>query len=284
MSKPTREQAEQAVKTLIEWAGDNPDREGLVETPKRVVKAYEQFFEGYDLDPEEILTKTFEEVEGYDEMVIVKDIRLESHCEHHIVPILGKAHIGYIPNNRVVGISKLARIVDVFGKRLQTQETMTSQIANVIQKVLDPKGVAVVIDASHQCLTTRGVDKAESSTVTSVAPTFIAVAKIISFRSFSEIGPELKELMKIAPSAGSSTIPAPSISNRHCFRSPAYLIRSSFSHKLTWRKLAAETLSSSRWYAFFISCLAFKPSNFDPESSRSKLIVSSTTITMPISL
>ena len=167
MSKPTREQAEQAVKTLIEWAGDNPNREGLVETPKRVVKAYEQFFEGYDRDPEEILTKTFEEVEGYDEMVIVKDIRLESHCEHHIVPILGKAHIGYIPNNRVVGISKLARIVDVFGKRLQTQETMTSQIANVIQKVLDPKGVAVVIDASHQCMTTRGVHKPESSTVTS---------------------------------------------------------------------------------------------------------------------
>ena len=136
MSKPTREQAEKAVKTLIEWAGDDPTREGLIETPKRVVKAYEQFFEGYDLDPEEILRKTFEEVEGYDEMVIVKDIRLESHCEHHIVPILGKAHIGYIPNNRVVGISKLARIVDVFGKRLQTQETMTSQIANVIQKVL----------------------------------------------------------------------------------------------------------------------------------------------------
>ena len=167
MSKPTREQAEKAVRTLIEWAGDNPDREGLVETPKRVAKAYEQFFEGYNLDPEEILTKTFEEVEGYNEMVIVKDIRLESHCEHHIVPILGKAHIGYIPNNRVVGISKLARIVDVFGKRLQTQETMTSQIANVIQKVLDPKGVAVVIDASHQCMTTRGVHKPESSTVTS---------------------------------------------------------------------------------------------------------------------
>ena len=167
MSKPTREQAEKAVKTLIEWAGDDPTREGLVETPKRVAKAYEQFFEGYDLDPEEILRKTFEEVEGYDEMVIVKDIRVESHCEHHIVPILGKAHIGYIPNNRVVGISKLARIVDVFGKRLQTQETMTSQIANVIQKVLDPKGVAVVIDASHQCMTTRGVHKPESSTVTS---------------------------------------------------------------------------------------------------------------------
>ena len=167
MSKPTREQAEKAVQTLIEWAGDDPTREGLVETPKRVAKAYEQFFEGYDLDPEEILRKTFEEVEGYDEMVIVKDIRLESHCEHHIVPILGKAHIGYIPNNRVVGISKLARIVDVFGKRLQTQETMTSQIANVIQKVLDPKGVAVVIDASHQCMTTRGVHKPQSSTVTS---------------------------------------------------------------------------------------------------------------------
>ena len=166
-NKPTKEEAMKAVKTLIEWAGDDPSREGLIETPKRVVKAYNEFFQGYDQDPEEVLNKTFEEVEGYDEMVIVKDIRLESHCEHHIVPILGKAHIGYIPNNRVVGISKLARIVDVFGKRLQTQETMTSQIANVIQKVLDPKGVAVVIDASHQCMTTRGVHKPESSTVTS---------------------------------------------------------------------------------------------------------------------
>ena len=150
MSKPTREQAEKAVKTLIEWAGDDPTREGLIETPKRVVKAYEQFFEGYDLDPEEILRKTFEEVEGYDEMVIVKDIRLESHCEHHIVPILGKAHIGYIPNNRVVGISKLARIVDVFGKRLQTQETMTQQISDAIQNSMKPKGVAVYIRAIHQ--------------------------------------------------------------------------------------------------------------------------------------
>ncbi len=167
MSKPSREEALKAVKTLIEWAGDDPKREGLIETPKRVVAAYEEFFEGYNQDPEEILEKTFEEVEGYDEMVIVKDIRLESHCEHHIVPILGKAHIGYIPNKRVVGISKLARIVDVFGKRLQTQETMTSQIANTIQKVLDPKGVAVVIDAGHQCMTTRGVHKTESSTVTS---------------------------------------------------------------------------------------------------------------------
>ena len=167
MSKPSREEALKAVKTLIEWAGDDPTREGLIETPKRVVAAYEEFFEGYTQDPEEILEKSFEEVEGYDEMVIVKDIRLESHCEHHIVPILGKAHIGYIPNKRVVGISKLARIVDVFGKRLQTQETMTSQIANTIQKVLDPKGVAVVIDAGHQCMTTRGVHKTESSTVTS---------------------------------------------------------------------------------------------------------------------
>jgi len=167
MSKPTKEEAQKAVRTLIEWAGDNPDREGLVETPKRVVKAYEEFFAGYDDDPEEILRKTFEEVEGYDEMVLVKNIRLESHCEHHIVPILGKAHIAYIPNNRVVGISKLARIVDAFGKRLQTQETMTAQIANTIEKVLEPKGVAVVIDAAHQCMTTRGIHKPESSTVTS---------------------------------------------------------------------------------------------------------------------
>jgi len=167
VSKPTREEAQKAVRTLIEWAGDNPDREGLVETPKRVVKAYEEFFAGYDDDPEEILRKTFEEVEGYDEMVLVKNIRLESHCEHHIVPILGKAHIAYIPNNRVVGISKLARIVDAFGKRLQTQETMTAQIANTIEKVLEPKGVAVVIDAAHQCMTTRGIHKPESSTVTS---------------------------------------------------------------------------------------------------------------------
>ena len=167
MSKPTREEAQKAVRTLIEWAGDNPNREGLVETPKRVVKAYEEFFAGYDDDPEEILRKTFEEVEGYDEMVLVKNIRLESHCEHHIVPILGKAHIAYIPNNRVVGISKLARIVDAFGKRLQTQETMTAQIANTIEKVLEPKGVAVVVDAAHQCMTTRGIHKPESSTVTS---------------------------------------------------------------------------------------------------------------------
>ena len=165
--KPSREEAEEAVRTLICWTGDDPEREGLIETPKRVVKAYEEFFEGYDIDPEEVLQKTFEEVQGYDDAVIVRNIRVESHCEHHIVPILGVAHVGYIPNNRVVGISKLARVVEIFGKRLQTQETMTAQIADTIQKVLEPKGVAVVVDASHQCMTTRGIHKTESSTITS---------------------------------------------------------------------------------------------------------------------
>jgi len=165
--KPTREEAEAAVRTMLAWTGDNPYREGLVETPKRVVRAYEQFFAGYEMDPKEVLSKVFEEVEGYDEMVIVKDIRVESHCEHHIVPILGKAHVGYLPNKRIVGISKLARVVDIFGKRLQTQEVMTAQIANVINEVLEPKGVAVVMNAKHQCMTTRGVHKPESSTITS---------------------------------------------------------------------------------------------------------------------
>ena len=165
--KPTREEAEAAVRTMLAWTGDNPDREGLVETPKRVVRAYEQFFAGYEMDPKEVLSKVFEEVEGYDEMVIVKDIRVESHCEHHIVPILGKAHVGYLPNKRIVGISKLARVVDIFGKRLQTQEVMTAQIANVINEVLEPRGVAVVMNAKHQCMTTRGGHKPESSTITS---------------------------------------------------------------------------------------------------------------------
>ena len=165
--KPTREEAEAAVRTMLAWTGDNPDREGLIETPKRVVRAYEQFFAGYEMDPKQVLSKVFEEVEGYDEMVIVKDIRVESHCEHHIVPILGKAHVGYLPNKRIVGISKLARVVDIFGKRLQTQEVMTAQIANVINEVLEPRGVAVVMNAKHQCMTTRGVHKPESSTITS---------------------------------------------------------------------------------------------------------------------
>tara|TARA_B110000967_G_C18783925_1_gene509755 strand:+ start:17 stop:616 length:600 start_codon:yes stop_codon:yes gene_type:complete len=165
--KPTREEAMEAVKVMLAWAGDDPTREGLLETPKRVVKAYEEFFSGYNMDPDEILNKTFEEVAGYDEMIIIKDIQLESTCEHHMAPILGKAHVAYIPDKRVVGISKLARIVDVYGKRLQTQETMTAQIADSIQRVLDPKGVAVVIDAAHQCMTTRGVHKENSTTITS---------------------------------------------------------------------------------------------------------------------
>ena len=166
-NKPSRKQAEEAVKTLIKWAGDNPERECLLETPKRVVNSYKEFFSGYDSKPEQILSKTFDEVEGYDEMVIVRDISIESHCEHHMVPFIGIAHIGYIPNKRIVGISKLARIADVFAKRLQTQEIMTAQIADTINEVLKPKGVAVVIDAQHQCMTTRGTHKTESSTITS---------------------------------------------------------------------------------------------------------------------
>ena len=165
--KPSREEALAAVKTLISWAGDDPTREGLVETPDRVIRAYREFFAGYEEDPEQVLAKTFEEVEGYDDAVIVRNIRVESHCEHHMVPIVGVAHIGYIPKKRVVGISKLARLVDLYGKRLQTQETMTAQIADTIEKVLQPKGVAVVIDANHQCMSTRGVHKTESSTITS---------------------------------------------------------------------------------------------------------------------
>ena len=166
-NKPTKEEALKAVETLISWAGDDPTREGLIETPDRVIRAYKEFFAGYEEDPEQVLTKTFEEVEGYDDAVIVRNIRVESHCEHHMVPILGVAHVGYIPNKRVVGISKLARIVDIYGKRLQTQETMTAQIADTIQRVLEPKGVAVVIDAGHQCMSTRGIHKTESSTITS---------------------------------------------------------------------------------------------------------------------
>ena len=166
-SKPTRKEAEDAVRTLISWAGDDPKREGLIETPKRVVKSYEEFYAGYIQDPSEILSKVFEEIEGYDEIVLVKDILLESHCEHHMVPILGKAHVAYLPDKRVVGLSKLARVVDLFAKRLQTQETMTAQIADTINEVLKPKGVAVVIDAEHQCMSSRGVSKKGASTVTS---------------------------------------------------------------------------------------------------------------------
>jgi GTP cyclohydrolase I len=166
-SRPTREQAEAAVRTLIGWAGDDPDREGLRDTPGRVARAYEEFFAGYLQDPKEILARTFTEVDGYDEMVVMKDIRFESHCEHHMVPIIGLAYIGYLPDRRVVGISKLARLVEVYARRLQIQEKMTVQIADTLQEVLQPKGVAVVIEAAHQCMTTRGVHKPGVGLVTS---------------------------------------------------------------------------------------------------------------------
>ena len=166
-ARPTREQAEKAVKTLLQWAGDDPAREGLVDTPARVARAFEDWFSGYGQDPEEYLKRTFEEIEGYDDMVVLKDIRFESHCEHHLAPIIGRAHVGYLPTSRVVGISKLARVVEAFARRLQVQEKMNAQIAHCIQKVLQPKGVAVVIEAAHQCMTTRGVHKTGVTMVTS---------------------------------------------------------------------------------------------------------------------
>ncbi len=166
-ARPSRAEAEEAVRTLISWAGDNPRREGLIGTPARVVRAYEEFFAGYEEDPEEVLNRTFEEVEGYSDMVMLRDITLESHCEHHMVPILGKAHVAYVPTHRVVGISKLARVVEIFAKRLQIQETMTVQIGETIQKVLEPAGVAVLIEAKHQCMTTRGIHKPDVATITS---------------------------------------------------------------------------------------------------------------------
>ncbi len=165
--RPSRDEAEQAVRTLLAWTGDDPSREGLIDTPKRVAKAFEEWFGGYAEDPEEYLKRTFEEVEGYDEMITLRDIRFESHCEHHMAPIIGKAHVAYLPTNKVVGISKLARVVETYAKRLQVQEKMTAQIAQCIQKVLEPKGVAVVIEAAHQCMTTRGVHKTGVSMVTS---------------------------------------------------------------------------------------------------------------------
>jgi len=165
--RPSREQAEDAIRTLLRWAGDDPSREGLADTPQRVAKAYKDWFSGYDQDPEAYLARTFEEVAGYDDMVILRDIRFESHCEHHLAPIIGRAHVGYLPSHRVVGISKLARVVDAFARRLQVQEKMNAQIAHCIQKVLEPKGVAVVIEAAHQCMTTRGVHKAGVTMVTS---------------------------------------------------------------------------------------------------------------------
>ncbi len=165
--RPSRAEAERAVRTLIQWAGDDPDREGLAGTPDRVVRAYEEFFAGYQQEPEEILQRTFEETDGYDEIVLLRDIRLESHCEHHMVPIIGKAHVAYLPDRRVVGISKLARVVETYAKRLQIQEKLTAQIANTINEVLQPKGVAVVIEAAHQCMTTRGIHRPGVTMVTS---------------------------------------------------------------------------------------------------------------------
>ncbi|MDO1583720.1 GTP cyclohydrolase I FolE [Rhizobium oryzicola] len=165
-ARPSQQEAEEAVRTLLRWAGDDPTREGLLDTPKRVAKSYRELFAGYDQEPEDILGRTFEEVGGFDDMVLVKDIPFFSHCEHHMVPIIGKAHVAYLPKGRVLGLSKIARLVEVFGRRLQTQETMTAQIANSIQDVLQPRGVAVMIEAEHLCMAMRGIQKQGSTTLT----------------------------------------------------------------------------------------------------------------------
>ena len=190
MSKPTREAAEQAVRTLLQWAGEDPQREGLLETPRRVVDAYGDWFSGYALDPQEYLERTFEEIAGYDEMVVLRDIEFESHCEHHMAPIIGKAHVGYLPDGKVVGISKLARTVEAFARRFQVQEKMTAQIAHCIQDVLDPRGVAVVVEAAHECMTTRGIHKRGVSMVTSqMLGTFREDARTRSeFLDFIKVG------------------------------------------------------------------------------------------------
>jgi GTP cyclohydrolase I len=167
LSRPTREEAEQAIRTLLLWVGEDPNREGLRGTPKRVARAYEDWCGGYKEDPVEFLRRTFEEVDGYDEMIVLRDIRFESHCEHHMAPIIGKAHVGYLPDRKVVGISKLARVVDAFARRLQVQESMTAQIAHCIQDVLKPRGVGVIIEGEHQCMTTRGVHKHGVTMITS---------------------------------------------------------------------------------------------------------------------
>ena len=167
LPRPSREEAEEAIRTLLRWAGEDPGREGLRDTPARVARAFEEFFAGYEVDPVALLERTFEETEGYDEIVVLRDIRVESHCEHHMAPIIGRAHVAYLPHRRVVGISKLARVVEVYAKRFQIQEKLTAQVANTIQEVLQPRGVAVVIDAVHQCMTTRGVHQPGVSMVTS---------------------------------------------------------------------------------------------------------------------
>ena len=166
-SRPTREEAEAAVRTLLRWACDDPEREGLRDTPARVVRSYEEFFAGYHIDPVALLERTFSETDGYDEIVLLRDIRMESYCEHHMVPIIGRAHVGYLPHRRVVGISKIARVIEAYSKRLQIQEKLTAQIANTLNEVLQPRGVAVVIEAGHECMSTRGVHKPGVSMVTS---------------------------------------------------------------------------------------------------------------------
>jgi GTP cyclohydrolase IA len=195
--KPSRAEAEAAVHTLLRWAGDDPTREGLIDTPARVTRAFEEWFAGYEIDPRDMLQRTFEETDGYDEMVLLRDIRFESYCEHHMAPIIGKAHIAYLPKNRVVGISKLARVVEVFAKRLQIQEKMTSQIANVLDEVLQPLGVAVVIEAQHQCMTTRGVHKPGVTMLTS--------RMLGAFRSNIETRREFLALIA-QPGLGSSAV------------------------------------------------------------------------------
>lgn len=167
LNRPSREEAEAAVRTLLSYIGENPEREGLKETPARVVRSYDEFFSGYDADPEKELGKTFEDISGYEDMVVVRNIDFVSHCEHHLVPIIGQAHVGYFPGEKVVGLSKLARVVDIFAKRLVSQENMTTEIAKAINETLNPKGVAIVINAAHQCMSTRGVNKLDASTVTS---------------------------------------------------------------------------------------------------------------------
>ena len=186
-SKPSRDEAEEAVRTLIKWTGDNPDREGLIETPKRVVKAFEEYFAGYYQDPKNILEKTFSEISNYNEFVMLKDIDFRSHCEHHLAPIIGKASIAYLPNECVVGISKIARIVDVFTKRLQTQETMTAEIANSIQLHLKPKGVAIYLSAEHHCMSSRGVKKAHVDMVTTHFTGSFKDDKALQERFFSSL-------------------------------------------------------------------------------------------------
>ncbi|MEG3193353.1 GTP cyclohydrolase I FolE [Lysobacter sp. D1-1-M9] len=190
-SKPTREQAEAAVRTLLSWAGDDPAREGLLDTPKRVVDAYGDWFHGYSADPREYLSRTFEEVAGYDELIVLRDIEFESHCEHHMAPIIGKAHVGYLPDGKVVGISKLARVVEAYARRLQVQEKLTAQIAGVIQDVLQPRGVGVVVVGAHECMTTRGVHKRGVSMVTSkMLGSFREDARTrAEFLRFIDVGP-----------------------------------------------------------------------------------------------